>query len=95
MKARCGNPNNISWPDYGGRGVKVCIRWQGPSGFPNFLADMGEKPEGTSLDRINVNGNYEPSNCRWATRHEQAHNKWYHARIRELEAQVLALGGSL
>ena len=69
MKQRCENPNAIGYHRYGGRGITVCIRWR--ECFENFLADMGERPEGTSIDRINGDGNYEPSNCRWATRSEQ------------------------
>jgi hypothetical protein len=72
MKARCQNPNNIAFRRYGGAGVKVCERWQR---FEHFYADMGEPPPGLTLDRINPFGNYEPGNCRWATRKEQAANK--------------------
>jgi hypothetical protein len=72
MLQRCTNPRNKDWKLYGGRGITVCERWLS---FSNFLADMGEKPDGLSVDRINVDGNYEPDNCRWATAHEQAHNK--------------------
>jgi hypothetical protein len=72
MKARCEKPTHVSWATYGGRGITVCERWQD---FSNFLADMGERPDGLSLDRIDVNGNYEPGNCRWATDREQNTNR--------------------
>lgn len=71
MRFRCNNKNDKGYPNYGGRGIRVCKRW---NTFTNFLEDMGEPPEGLSLDRINVDGNYEPSNCRWATADTQANN---------------------
>lgn len=72
MQERCGNPTNKQYADYGGRGITVCARWAG--NFAAFLADMGPRPSGHSLDRINNDGNYEPSNCRWATRLQQMNN---------------------
>ncbi|MFV4743016.1 AP2 domain-containing protein [Citrobacter portucalensis] len=75
MKSRCNNPNVKHYHNYGGRGITVCDRWNQPHGFVAFLEDMGERPEGMSIDRINPDGDYEPSNCRWATAVEQANNK--------------------
>lgn len=72
MKNRCLNKNSGSFKNYGGRGIGVCDRWK--SSFENFLADMGTKPARLSLGRINNNGDYEPSNCRWETTFEQANN---------------------
>jgi hypothetical protein len=73
MRQRCYNTNYIRYKDWGGRGIKVCDRWL--NSFENFLQDMGERPKGTSLDRINNDGNYEPTNCRWATMVEQRNNQ--------------------
>lgn len=65
------NPNSADWPNYGGRGIRVCDAWQD---FEQFLRDMGEPQPGQTLDRIDVHGNYEPGNCRWADRTVQARN---------------------
>lgn len=72
MIQRCRNESNGSWPLYGGRGISVCPQWQ--ASFETFLRDMGVKPPGRSLDRVNNDGPYSPSNCRWATPKEQSHN---------------------
>lgn len=103
MISRCTSENNPDYESYGGRGITVCSRWA--DCFENFLEDMGDRPEGTSLDRIDVNGNYEPENCRWATGSDQCFNKrisnrntsgrtgvYWHKRIREWSALIVKDG---
>lgn len=72
MMQRCYNPNNNSFKNYGARGIRVCDRWR--HSFADFAADVGPRPHGASLDRVNNNGDYEPDNVRWATRVEQMNN---------------------
>ena len=75
MKRRCLDPSHTAFKFYGGRGIKICPQWIGENGFANFLNDMGKRPDSSySLDRINSQGDYEPSNCRWASRTTQARN---------------------
>lgn len=73
MKRRCANPKVAHFERYGGRGIKVCSRWL--ESFENFLADMGERPDGTTLDRVNNDGHYEPANCRWVARKTNSRNR--------------------
>lgn len=81
MLERCRNPRagrdrpGDKYQSYGGRGITVCTEWQGKNGFAQFLADMGERPEGMTLDRVDVEQGYSKENCRWATYSEQNKNQ--------------------
>jgi hypothetical protein len=78
MKQRCYNPNNAQYHDYGGRGITMCAKWLS---FENFLADMGERPDGTSIERKDNNIGYYPDNCRWATKSERQRNRRTNVRL--------------
>jgi hypothetical protein len=92
MRARCNNPRTHAYDRYGGRGIKTCQRW---NSFEKFLADMGEPPEGHTLDRINNDRGYEPGNVRWATPLQQVHNrrpfKRRRAKVEELTRYTASL----
>lgn len=88
MIQRCTNPNAKGYPRYGGRGITVCDRWL--ESFENFLEDMGERPPGMTLERLDVNGNYEPGNCTWATWKEQSRNRRTN-RLIEFEGETLCM----
>ena len=93
MRNRCLNPNNEAYEYYGGRGITVCERW---NSFANFLEDVGTRPAGKSIDRINNDGNYEPNNVRWVTSSEQIKNQrhrrggtWSYSRRAKYESTIL------
>lgn len=92
MKNRCYLSSMPNYVRYGGRGIKVCDEWLGEDGFANFLKTLGPRPVGTSLDRINTNGDYEPGNCRWATPREQSLNRRITPALRQAMLANLAKG---
>lgn len=89
MKSRCNNPKDPSYPRYGGRGIRVCDRWN--ESFEDFLADMGQRPSlDHSIDRENVDGPYDVNNCRWATSKEQGNNRRNNVRY-DVDGQMLTV----
>lgn len=87
MKDRCSNPNGPKRKNYKERGIKICERW---NSFENFYFDMGERPKGLTIERIDNNGNYEPSNCKWATPKEQARNTRQN-RLIEYQGKIMCI----
>jgi hypothetical protein len=98
LQSRCLCKSHVAYKEYGGRGITVCQRWRGPQGFANFLSDMGDRGEDLSIDRIDVNGNYTPQNCKWSTATEQRANQRprtpaeWKKHEEEFDAEMEALG---
>ena len=91
MFNRCINPKSASFERYGGRGIKICPQWLGRGGFAQFLADMGKRPSGKTLDRENPFGHYSPENCQWATPKFQANNQCRHLAKNHTPEEIKAL----
>lgn len=92
MVARCHKPEHVKFHAYGARGISVCDRWRT---FRHFLADMGLRPEGKTIDRFpDRAGNYEPGNCRWATAQEQINNRSVHAPSHELDGEIVSVAAA-
>jgi len=84
MRKRCNDPNNVQYPNYGGRGIKVCDEWNDSgTGYQAFVRDMGERPDNMTLDRKDADGDYTVDNCRWATSFTQTWNKRNTRQVRE------------
>ena len=90
MIERCENPQNKTYKYYGGRGIEICRRWR--NSFQNFLMDMGPRPTGTSIERINNDKGYSPDNCKWATKREQMSNQRSNIHITH-NGETRTLGG--
>lgn len=88
MKSRCNNPNDLSFHNYGGRGIKVCESWD--KSFSSFLSDMGNRPKGYDIDRIDNSKGYSPENCRWVTRRENLRNT-RHTRMLTFEGVTMPM----
>jgi hypothetical protein len=88
MILRCTNSKSNGYDRYGGRGIRVCKEWSGAGGFSNFLKDMGERPDNTTLERIDNDGHYDPTNCRWAENADQRRNR-HNAKLITFKGQTL------